>query len=108
MEITRVNNNKFIWYRIQKHDNLTTIIERFNTSPNMIVRNNPTVDYYEGEMIKILINPQHTHIVKPMETLDDVANKYDVEVDTLMRLNNLNSKRLFIGQILNIHENKNS
>ena len=100
MEIISCNKSEYVWYQVQKYDNLTSILKLFETSSNKVIRNNPNIDLYEGEMIKILQPTSSLHIVKPMETLDTIARKYNVIVDDLIIQNNLVSKRLFIGQTL--------
>ena len=44
------------------------------------------------------------HIVKPCETLKDIAQNYKSSESELIKINNLKSNKLFIGQILNISE----
>lgn len=100
MEIIDCNNAEYIWHQLKKDDTLNNILDQFNVTQNSIIRNNPNVDLYEGEVIKILKNTHNLHIVKPMETLDSVAKKYNTNIDDLVRVNNLSSKRLFIGQTL--------
>ena len=43
-----------------------------------------------------------THIVKPLENLNSIAEKYCTSVDELKKINNLKTDKLFIGQILKI------
>lgn len=38
--------------------------------------------------------------VKPLETIEDIANKFNVTVDYIMEINNLNTNKLFVGQVL--------
>ena len=42
------------------------------------------------------------HVVKPLEKLNDIANMYYTSVNKIIKRNNLNSDKLFIGQILYI------
>lgn len=100
MEIINCNKAEFVWYQVQKNDNLNSILNTFSTTSNRVIRNNPNVDFYEGEMIKILQPTSTIHIVKPMETLDIIAKKYNTNIEDLVRCNNLTTKRLFIGQTL--------
>ena len=104
MKLISCNQNKFIFYQVQKGDTLTTILQKFSVTSKNIVRNDPKVDLYEGEIIKITFTINLQHIVKPMETLNAIAQKYNVEVETLIKLNDLKSKRLFVGQMLTIKD----
>lgn len=42
------------------------------------------------------------HVVKPMETIEQIAKKNNLKVDYLVETNSLKSKNLFIGQILKL------
>ena len=42
----------------------------------------------------------NTHIVKPFETLEGLSRKLCVDEEEIKKINNLNSNKLFIGQIL--------
>ena len=103
MEIIKANDGKNIWYRVQKNDTLESIASNFNISAASIMRNNPTIELYEGEMVKILFGTKTSHVVKPMETLASIAQKYNVGVEQIVKINNLTSHRVFIGQILQIN-----
>ena len=92
---------KFV-YRIEQKDTFTTICERFKTSKENILRNNPEIDLYAGELVEITVNDFLTHIVKPTETLSEIANIYGLMEDTIKQQNHLCSEKLFIGQILKI------
>ncbi len=100
MEIVKCEGVEYCLYRVQKDDDIESISRKFLILPTSIVRNNPSVELYDGEVVKILKKRDIEHIVKPMETLTQIANKYDVSEDVLIKLNSLTSKRLFIGQRL--------
>ena len=40
------------------------------------------------------------YIVKPLESLEEISNKFNIDKKIIMETNNLTSDRLFIGQIL--------
>lgn len=46
--------------------------------------------------------PYMTHIVKKGDTLTTIANLYGTSVEELMRLNNLKSDKIFVGQALKL------
>jgi len=102
MKLTNCNQDDIVFYQVQKNDDMNAILTKFNIKLNNLVRNNTSIELYEGEIIKIERNKGIQHIVKPMETLSAIAEKYNVSVDDIVAENKLNSKRLFIGQILNI------
>ena len=81
---------------------LIAIIERYelNEYDEEVVRNglDPVRQPKEYEVF--------THVVEKGDTLYALSRKYTVSVDELMRLNNLNSTSLSIGQKLNIRREK--
>ena len=40
------------------------------------------------------------YIVKPLETIDDICIKFDVDKEYIINTNNLSTTKLFVGQIL--------
>lgn len=104
MKLINCNKGDFIWIQVQKNEDIDFILQKYDTTLNNIVRNNPKIDLYEGEMIKILLSKQKYHVVKPMENLKIIAQKYNLEEDEIINVNNLSSKRLFVGQRLKIEK----
>ena len=100
MEFINCNTCEIIYVQVQKNDSLDIIARKFNVDIRNIVRNNPNIDLYEGEILKINRKSQVYHIVKPMENLLVIATKYNTSVEDIMIKNNLTSKRLFVGQNL--------
>ncbi|TAI48120.1 glucosaminidase domain-containing protein [Flagellimonas allohymeniacidonis] len=81
---------------------LIALIERYN------------LDKYDEEVVRNGLDPVRqpreyevfTHVVEKGDTLYALSRKYTVSVDELMRINNLNSTNLSIGQKLNIRREK--
>lgn len=88
------------FYRVS--DEKLNLFAEFNTSKENLLRNNDKIRLYAGEWVKVKVNDYKTHCVKPMETLKQIANKYNVEMDYLKQKNDLKTDRVFIGQILKI------
>ena len=107
MELINCNTAQIVYVQVEKGDNLDIIAHKFNVDVHNITRNNPNIDLYEGEIVKINRNSRAYHIVKPMETLPTIASKYNTSIDELISVNNLVSKRLFVGQNLIIPTPKN-
>lgn len=55
-----------------------------------------------GESVIYYYPSSIIYTVKPLESIEDIADKLGVDVGTLMSSNNLNTKKLFIGQKLYI------
>lgn len=94
------NQNEY--YRVKAGDDLASISTQFNVGVNCILRNNPRIDFYAGEVVKIVRQTGIIHIVRPSETLEQIAKKYNATEQQIIELNNLKNKRLFIGQKLKI------
>lgn len=102
MEISVYQNEEIDFYRVKSGEDLASISKLFNVDINCIIRNNPKIDFYEGEVVKIVKRSGLFHIVKPGETLENIANKYGEDIDNLIKINLLKNKRLFIGQKIKI------
>lgn len=98
-----IKHAKKFMYRVREDDSMVSLCERFNTSQENILRNNPKIKLYPGEWVQISVNDYLLHIVKPMESLKMIADKYAISQDKLIFDNNLNSHKLFIGQRLKIY-----
>ncbi len=99
-----LNLSKTFLYRISPGDTLANICTRFNTDKSNIIRNNPSLDLYVGEMVEIKVNDYIAHLVKPTETLASIAKIYDTTVQKIVNDNNLNESRLYIGQLIKIYD----
>lgn len=102
MEINVYQNDSVEFYKVKSGEDLLSISKLFNVDINCIIRNNPKIDFYEGEVVKIVKKSGTIHIVKPGEILENIANKYGVNIDDLIKINSLKNKRLFIGQKIKI------
>lgn len=98
-----ISLDKEFYYRVQQDDDESILIARFNTCRENIYRNDSTIPLYVGEWVRIKVNNYRIHIVRPMDTLDKIASQYGVSVDVLIRDNNLQTNRLFIGQVIKIY-----
>jgi len=98
-----VELEKYFVYRVQENDTINSICKTFNTTKENILRNNNIIPLYVGECLEITVNDYKTHIVKPTETLEFIADLYSVNVEKIMESNKLNNSKLYIGQILKIY-----
>ena len=104
MKLINCNTQEVVLYQAKNSDTISSICAQFNVNENNVIRNNALEDLYEGEVVKIVRKNNVTHIVKPMETLSIIAQKYNVNADQLIKVNNLSTRRLFVGQILIIED----
>lgn len=95
---------KDFYYRVQVGDTEKNLITKFNTSRQSIIRNNPSLELYAGEWVRIKINDYITHIVRPMDTIKKIASLYNIGVDKLITDNDLKHDKLYIGQTLKIYK----
>ena len=100
-----------IIYTIKKGDTLYSLSGRFKVPLARILRANPYIDIYNlqiGEQICIpkcpTCNPFYlmSYIIKADETLLDVLNRFGIELEDLLKYNNLNGMMLQAGSKLQI------
>lgn len=89
--IVPVNNNEpFIYYTIQKGDNMYEIARKYNTDLDTLLKINGLSrnDYiYPGEQIMIPKGNIVTYIVEDSETLKDVSNKLNIDIEKIVKDN---------------------
>ncbi len=100
-----------IIYTIKKGDTLYSLSGRFRVPLARILRANPYIDIYNlqvGEQICIPkcpnCNPFYlmTYIIKDDETLLDILNRFGIELEDLLKYNNINGMMLQSGSRLQI------
>lgn len=102
---------EYITYVVKKGDNLYSIANTYNTTVDKIktLNNLQTNLLSIGQVLKIpstssSSNNYITYTVKSGDNLYKIANEYNVTVNDLMKLNNLTSTLLSIGQTLKIKQ----
>ena len=88
-----LNYNVPIMYKVKDNDSVLDL---------MAQGYNVYLDISSGDIIILQKDNSFKHIVKPLETIIDIANKYKVSVNDIKLNNNLLSDKLYIGQILKI------
>ena len=97
---------KYFYYKVLKGDTLSEIAKRFDTTVSAIAKENNITNVnriYPGEILKITkgidyiptnSNNNTTYIVKKGDTLNKIARKYDVSVQSIINLNNIKNPNL--------------
>ena len=79
-------------------ENLSKIAERYNLTTKILSTANDNIkEVEEGDYLIIPFEARAIHTVRPVETLNEIAQKYGVDVDKLRSDNNIIAP-LFIGQ----------
>lgn len=90
-------------YTCVEGDTLNSIAEKFNITTDDIIRDNPLFSsVYPGCMLWLTDIGRRKIVVKPLQSLYDIASIYNVSVDKLIKLNNLKSTKIFVGMQLKI------
>lgn len=116
-------------YTVKKGDSLYSIAKNFNVSIDTIIKDNslnsnnlsvgqnlkirtstPSIGVVEDECFGIEYTPPSTistinYTVKKGDSLYKIANLYNTSVSELIRLNNLTTNNLSIGQIIKVPSN---
>lgn len=91
------------FYRVQKGDSLAALSSRFNLPQTVIINDNGLSDEVkEGDVVLIRKLSGTVYRVKPFDTLESVAERFNVSAKTLSAANNVDY--LFYGLNLIIPE----
>lgn len=107
-------NSSGIYYTVRSGDTLYSISRRYNATVAEICRENEDLDIYHlqpGDEILIPISFQvHKRVVeytvKKNETLQSILNRFQIELDELLKYNDLESLKLSQGMLLHIPSNE--
>lgn len=121
-EVKSVENSDSIIHEVKKGEYLITIANKYKTSIDKIREYN-VIDsngIYEGQKLIIFTNTKleetinnesdlgtkKYHKVKAKETLYNISKKYNLSINTIKKLNNLDRDYLYEGEKLLISDNK--
>ena len=96
----------YLIYTIKKGDNLYSIAKNYNISLEELINFNQqgSTLLHIGEQLLIPINNQTNnniqYVIKPGDTLYNIAKRYNTNVDEIKRINNLNTNMLKIGETI--------
>ena len=96
----------YLIYTIKKGDNLYSIAKNYNITLDELINFNQqgSTLLHIGEQLLIPINNQTNnniqYVIKPGDTLYNLAKRYNTNVDEIKRINNLNTNMLKIGETI--------
>ncbi len=107
------NNSSYVIYTVKVGDNLYSIAKRNGVSVDEIMKlNNLTSNLLSiGQQLKIPtgnganLDSYQDYTVKAGDNLYSIANAFGMSVDEIMKINNLTSTTLSIGQVLKVKQN---
>lgn len=111
------SNDNYIIYTVKVGDNLYSIAKQYNVSVKDIVSANnlATNTLAIGQQLKIPVSVKEdedyeysTYIVQSGDNLYKIAKKFGMTVNQLMKVNNLETTNLSIGQVLKVQTGGNS
>ncbi|MCF6240676.1 MAG: LysM peptidoglycan-binding domain-containing protein [Bacteroidales bacterium] len=113
-----VSENEFIFHTVQPDETLYYLTKKYHVSKEDIVKYNPQIKNGSltiGQLLKIpkkaslpgdFQSDYYYHTVKPGETLFSISQKYDVDIESIKRLNpETYDNALRINQVLKIAKN---
>lgn len=87
------NYTPYIEYKMKKNETLMDIMARgFEVGGASFADENDCLILSKPRSIR--------YVVQPLERLSDIANKFNMQKEYIMEINNLNTDKLFVGQIL--------
>ena len=96
----------YLIYTIKKGDNLYSIAKNYNITLDELINFNQqgSTLLHIGEQLLIPINNQTNnniqYVIKPGDTLYNIAKRYNTNVDEIKKNNNLNTNMLKIGETI--------
>jgi len=104
---TDIEDTDFEIYEVQKGDSLWLIANNYGVTVDELVKLNnlDNLTLQIGQKLKVPVTgnyepPKNTYVVQSGDTLWSIARKYNLSVDELKSLNNLNNNLLTLGQEL--------
>lgn len=96
-------------YTVQSGDTIQSIASRFDVTTDALLQYNGIIDpnrIFRGQVLNIptgVVTPPASHRVKSGETLQWIAERYNVTPESIIDINNItNVSRLTIGQVLTL------
>lgn len=91
-----------IIYFVKAGDTLSSVAKKFCVDKDGLCQDNDinaqSEELKEGDILWIRRRNSAIHIVKPLETFETISAKYNVTIEHIKKLNNI--ENLFIGQRL--------
>ena len=99
----------FLDHEVQNGEDLATIAEIYQLSPETIVWENNIINIDSikpGQILRIPPTNGISHEVKKGETVSELASKYDSNISKILKFNNLTSTSLKVGQKVFVPDGK--
>lgn len=90
----------FIVYKVMRNEDFLDVSKKFNVPVQVLYKENNKTETFEGDRVIVSKESKILHVVKPAETLQQIANMYNVSIEHIKRNNTITE--IFIGQMLSI------
>ncbi|MBQ7977011.1 MAG: LysM peptidoglycan-binding domain-containing protein [Clostridia bacterium] len=101
IEILGKHKRQDLLYVCKAGDTLESIGAQFGLSTTEILRTNPLFSsVYEGCVLYLAGLGKTRITVAPLQSLEDIAEQYHISTEEIMKMNNLRSRKVFVGMQL--------
>lgn len=96
-------------YTVRSGDTIQSIADSYGVTTDALLQYNGIIDpnrIFRGQVLRIpigVVTPPQTHLVQPGETLQWIAERYNVTTESIIEINDItNTSRLTVGLMLQL------
>jgi len=98
-----------IIHKVKKDETLLQVSNKYKIPPRLIINDNYlNEEIYEGQRLVISPILGTAYVVKPSDSLDDVANKFNIDKEKILKDNKISAIYPFMTLIIKTDSNNKS
>lgn len=98
-KVYNYNQNKNVYYTVCQTDNFDSLSKVFGVPIDYIKKINGA-ELYVGKVLFLPETKLQSYVVKPFDTLSNIAKKYNTSIQNIKNKNCLQNDFVFVGQKL--------